>query len=123
MLPSKLRDQLGSEVVLAKSVDPCITLYRAEGWKAYCDKLDALPNTETRFVKRFLYSSAFETGVDGQGRVLLPSDLCEYAGLTKDVIVVGLGDHLELWAPERWQAENSKESGMDIAGTLIKLGF
>ncbi|MBQ0102194.1 MAG: division/cell wall cluster transcriptional repressor MraZ, partial [Firmicutes bacterium] len=70
-----------------------------------------------------LYSTAFETEVDQQGRILLPPRLCEYASLIKSVTVIGVGDHVEIWDSEIWASESSGESADDIADVLIGLGF
>lgn len=123
ILPSKLREQLGDGVVMTKSVDKCVAVYPVARWKTFTEKLDSLPDTETRQVKRFLYSAAFETTVDGQGRILIAPNLSEYASLTKSVKVIGVGDHIEIWDDALWAEENSSESTADIANVLIKLGF
>ena len=123
ILPSKLREQLGDDVVMTKSVDKCVALYPIERWNTFTSKLDSLPDIETRQVKRFLYSAAFETSVDAQGRVLVAPNLCEYASLSKSVKVIGVGDHIEIWDEELWRDENSSENTADIANVLIKLGF
>ncbi len=123
ILPSKLREQLGENVVMTKSVDKCVALYPIDRWNLFTAKLDALPDTETRQVKRFLYSAAFETAVDGQGRILVAPNLCEYASLVKSVKVIGVGDHIEIWDDQLWANENSSENTSDIANVLIKLGF
>lgn len=123
ILPSKLREQLGDGVVMTKSVDRCVALYPVERWNAFTAKLDSLPDIETRQVKRFLYSAAFETSVDGQGRILIAPNLCDYASLTKSVKVIGVGDHIEIWDDALWAEENSSENTADIANVLIKLGF
>ncbi len=122
-LPAKLRDELGESVVMTKNVDSCVSLYPLSRWQSFTAKLDSLPDIETRQVKRFLYAAAFETTVDGQGRVLIAPNLCDYAGLDKNVKVIGVGDHIELWDENRWAAENSSENTADITELLIKLGF
>lgn len=123
ILPAKLREELGENVVMTKSVDRCVSLYPVERWNAFTAKLDTLPDIETRQVKRFLYAAAFETAVDGQGRILVAPNLCDYAGLNKSVKVIGVGDHIEIWDEERWAEENSSENTADITNLLIKLGF
>ncbi|MDD6800905.1 MAG: division/cell wall cluster transcriptional repressor MraZ [Firmicutes bacterium] len=123
ILPSKLREQLGEQVVLTKSVDKCLSLYPSDAWTIFTEKLDTLPATETRKVKRFLYAAAFETQIDGQGRILLPPNLCEYAGISKNVRVAGVGDHVEIWDEALWNAELGDENASEIADTLLKLGF
>ncbi|MBE6621346.1 MAG: division/cell wall cluster transcriptional repressor MraZ [Ruminococcaceae bacterium] len=122
-LPARLRDELGENVVMTKNVDRCISLYPAERWQTFTAKLDSLPDIETRQVKRFLYSAAFETNVDGQGRLLVSPTLCAYAELDRAVKVIGVGDHIEIWDEARWNEENSSENTADITALLIKLGF
>lgn len=123
LLPSKLRSELGENVVMTKSVDRCIALYPISSWNSFTSKIDSLPDIETRQVKRFLFSAAFETSVDSQGRVLIAPNLCEYASLGKSAKVVGVGDHIEIWNEEFWEKENNSENTAEIASVLIKLGF
>ena len=122
-LPSKLRDELGERVVMTKNVDKCISLYPYDRWVAYTQRLEALPETETRMVKRFLFSAAVDTTVDGSGRILVSPILCEYAGINKSVKVIGVGDHIEIWDEERWNGELTSENTSEITDLLIKLGF
>lgn len=122
-LPSRLREELGENVVMTKNVDKCVSLYPVDRWNAFTAKLETLPETETRMVKRFLFSAAFETTVDAQGRILISPGLCEYAGLEKSVKVIGVGDHVEIWDEARWNNESSSENTADITALLIKLGF
>ncbi len=122
-LPSRLREELGETVVMTKNVDKCISLYPMDRWEDFTAKLETLPQTETRMIKRFLFSAAFETNVDGQGRVLISPTLCEYAGLTRAVKIIGVGDHIEIWDEESWISESSSENTADITNLLIKLGF
>lgn len=123
MLPAKLRKELGEDLMLAKNVDKCLSLYPRSTWDAFCAKLDAMPSIETRAVKRFLIASAFETPVDNQGRILIPQKLYDYAGMSKDVTVIGMVDHVEIWDTETWEAEIAELSGEEVANTLKNLGF
>ncbi len=122
-LPSKLRDELGEKVFMTRSVDKCVALYPEERWIEFTKKIDSLPDIETRQVKRFLLSAAFETTVDSHGRLLIHPNLCKYAGLTKGVTVIGVGDHVEIWDETLWANENDSENTADITNILIKLGF
>ncbi len=122
-LPSRLRDELGESVVMTRNLDKCISLYPLDSWNEFRAKIEALPQTETRAAKRFLFSAAFETNVDGQGRVLISPTLCEYAGLKRAVKIIGVGDHIEIWDEENWTVESNSENTAEIAELLIKLGF
>jgi len=122
-LPAKLRSELGETVILAKSVDKCIAIYSVEAWKTFTEKLDALPNIEARNIKRFIYAFATETQIDSQGRVLIPQKLKGYAGIEKNVVVIGVGDHAEIWDEDTWNGEVNSENAEEIANMMIKLGF
>lgn len=123
ILPAKLREELGADIVLTKSVDSCVSLYTRKSWLAFTEKLDALPDTETRLVKRFLYSAAFETSIDAQGRLLIPPHLCQYAGLTKNVKVIGVGNRVEIWDAAAWDQTISAVDIDQVISTMEKLGL
>lgn len=123
ILPAKLREKLGSDVVMTKSVDKCIAVYPVQSWNSFTEKLEALPDMETRKAKRFLYSAAFETSIDTHGRIQLAANLCEYALLDKNVKVIGVGDHVEIWDEKLWNSEINAEDADEVAQTLIRLGF
>lgn len=123
ILPVKLREALGDNIIMTKSVDRCIALYPSDSWAVFTDKINALPEMQSRKIKRYIYSSAVEAEPDSQGRILLPLNLRVFAGIDKNVTVVGVGDHAEIWDDELWNEEVSSGEGDDIAGQLINLGF
>jgi len=123
ILPVKLREALGDNVIMTKSVDRCIALYPSDSWAVFTDKINALPEMQSRKIKRYIYSSAVEAEPDSQGRILLPLNLRVFAGIDKNVTVVGVGDHAEIWDDELWNEEVNSGEGDDIAGQLINLGF
>ncbi len=122
-LPVKLREQLGETVVMIKSIDKCISVYPMQAWNSFTEKLEALPEIQARKVKRFIYSSAVDTQPDSQGRVLIPQNLKEYAELESSAIVIGNGDHCEIWNEALYNAEMESADTEDMAQTLIALGF
>lgn len=122
-IPAKLREELGEQIVFVRGIDSCISLYSAPRWEAFCARLDELPRTEARHVKRFLYSSAIEGKIDGQGRVILPSLLKDYAKIEKCVIILGVGDHAEIWSGELYAAFEADADTAGMEEMLIKLGF
>ena len=93
-MPAKFRDELGGRCVVAKSLDECLTIYPAgcNGRKLVVDKLDE-PSQQvirrTRKVKRHYFSSAAECDVDKQGRLTIPQELKDYAGIDKDLVTIG----------------------------------
>ena len=120
IVPSKFRDQLGDNFVVTKGADGCLTIYDEKGWTAFEETLREMPmnRKEVRQVARFFLAGAADVEVDKMGRILIPQDLREYAGLEKDVILTGLADKIEIWSKERFEAESETQ---DISDTLEKM--
>ena len=122
-LPAKMRYEFGDMVYLVKGIDPCITVYPIKAWEEFYAKLDTLPQTEARKIKRFLFASAVETPIDSQGRVLIAPELREYAQLGKNVKLIGMGNVAEIWSEEKYGSEMDSMQVDEIAAKLIELGF
>ena len=122
-VPSKLRETLGDSFVLAKSMDRCIAVYSLEMWQRYVDKLSAIPEMKARSIRRFVFSTAIDATVDSQGRVVLSQALREYAGLEKEVVIIGAGDHAEIWDSKVWQSYMGDANVDNMIDILTEYGF
>lgn len=122
-IPSKLREDLGETVVLMKGVDPCISVYSKSAWEAFEKKISEIPSIKARQATRFIYASIAEVQLDSQGRVLLPKQLCQYASLTQNAVVIGVGTHVEIWDEAAWDAFSATQYGEQIADLLMELGL
>jgi MraZ protein len=109
-IPSKYRDTLGGGVVITRGIDRCLYIYPLEEWERLALKLQQLRMTDldSRQFLIFLFAEASDCVPDRQGRVLIPSDLREYAGLDGNAIVTGSQNHLEVWSPDAYQAVKTK---------------
>ncbi len=127
IIPAKFREKLGDTFVITKGLDGCLYGYAREEWSAFEEKLGTLPitNKNSRQFTRFFLAGAAECELDKQGRILIPSVLREFAGLDKDVVLVGVASKIEIWSKERWDESNGEyETNMDdIAMNLESLGF
>ena len=114
-MPVKLREALGTKFVLTKGLDGCLFVYDLEQWRLLEAKLNSLPMTRkgARDFNRFFFGGAAEGERDKQGRVLLPVNLREFAGLDKNAVIVGVGNRAEIWDAERWNAYN-EENAEDV---------
>ena len=99
-MPAKYREELGETFVITKSVDKCLTVYTLPEWEKLKAKLDSLPATKSRQIKRFIFSNADDAHCDAQGRVLIPAKLRSKIGLTRDIVFVGLNAYIEVWDAE-----------------------
>ena len=106
-MPARYRAALADGVVLAMPVDlrPCVGVWRGEEYERYSERaLAELPPLSARLteLERFFYGSSQDAELDAAGRVIVPSFLGAHAGLEREVVIVGVGDRLELWDRVRW---------------------
>ena len=125
IVPAKFRDTLGEHFVVTKGLDGCLFVYDEKEWTLFEEKLKTLPitNKEARAFVRFFLAGAAEVETDKQGRILLPSVLREYAGLEKDVVLIGAGGRVEIWSKERWDGTAQFDDVNEIAEHMLNLGF
>ena len=122
--PVKLREELGASCISSKTIGAeCIKVYAAEDWAELVSKIKNMPQTKTAAIQRFLFGSAFEIEPDKQGRVLIPAPLREYAGLTQDIVIVGLEGYAEIWDKTKWDALNAAQDTEDLAAIAMELGL
>jgi len=105
-LPKKLRKHIrGDEVVLSKGFEKCVFIYDREDWVNLAQKRVESPRGEasTEALERYLYTSATESPIDSQGRLVIPANLLDYAEIDKETAVLGVGDHIEVWDRQNWE--------------------
>lgn len=124
-LPVKFRKELGKKLVITKGFEKCLVVYPLGEWKRVVKRLEELPSSKSsaRSLARIFLSGAVEVELDSLGRALIPEYLVEYAGLKKEVVVIGLGNRIELWSPERWEEyrKQTEQKVEEIAEGLEEL--
>lgn len=126
IVPSKVRNELGEKFIVTRGLDNCIFIYPETEWNAIIKKYKELPNVkEARNFMRFFLSGASECELDKQGRVKLPTPLINYANLTKDCIIIGVNDRLEIWDKDNFEKfiEDNESSFSDMADNLFGGGL
>ena len=122
-IPTKLRDELGGTLHVTIGQDHCLSVYSDESWAALMARLKELSYNEVKKL-RALFAYAADCEPDSQGRILIPAKLREYAGLTKEVVVVGSFDRAEIWSAERWAAiENEAFSSGALEQAMAEMGL
>ncbi|MCI9079121.1 MAG: division/cell wall cluster transcriptional repressor MraZ [Lachnospiraceae bacterium] len=110
IIPAKYRENLGSTFVITLGLDGCLFLYPLQEWQSFVDKLQSLPsNQKTRKLQRQFLSKAMEVTPDKQGRILIPSILRDKAGLSKDIIFIGMMNRVEVWDKARLEEEDEED--------------
>jgi len=125
IVPSKYRDKLGNEFVVTRGIDDCLFVYAQDEWEKVMNKLGEIrmTNTKAREFTRYLVGGATEVETDSQGRILVPAFLRDHARLTKEVVLVGMGNHVEIWAKEKYEDIMSSTNIKELAEELDEMGI
>lgn len=125
IMPAKLRDDIGEKFIITKGLDGCLFAFSTAEWKKFEEKLSTLPisNKDARAFSRFFFAGAMDCEIDKQGRFLISSNLREFAGLTKDVVIIGMNSRVEIWSKEKWNECDENISADEIAEKMEMLGI
>lgn len=121
-IPSKVRDELGTNFIVTRGLDGCLYIYSESEWQNVIAKYKELPNIkDARNFMRFFLSGAINGEFDKQGRVKLSLPLIKYAKLKKECVIIGVNDHLEVWDKESWDTllEANVDDFTEIADKLF----
>jgi len=123
-VPARFRAELSGGVVLAKGLERCVAVWTPAAYDEYtAAALQGLHplSKEAQKLRRFFSANSLDTELDAAGRVMVPSFLLEHAGLSKDVVVTGAGDALEIWDRSTWSTYNDALSS-DVDEITASLG-
>lgn len=129
LFPSKLRSEInGNVLIVTKAIDNCLWLYTPDEWKVLSDKImeSSSPfDPKSKLVVRHLIAPAQEIEFDKSGRLSIPQSLREYAGLSKDCVILGISRYMELWSAEKYGEYNElNEAALaDAAASLTEIHF
>ena len=127
LIPSKIRSEIdGAGLVVTRGVDPCLWLFPTEEWKRIAGNLmdsTSLFQSRARMLQRRIIAPAQDTEFDRTGRINIPSSLREYAGLSKECIVLGIESYLEIWDEVAYRAywEENEAEFQEAAEELGKI--
>lgn len=122
-IPVVFRQKLGTSLILAKWYENCLVLVGNDSWNALLTRLTGgqqMVVTPIRDTEHFIFASAYEVTADEQGRIVLPDRLVSYAGLGDSIYFLGIGDRVEIWNKEVWEAKEA-EVARDAAGYIEQL--
>jgi MraZ protein len=122
-LPARFRPELEGGLVICKGQDRCLFVFSVTEFARFTEALRNAPVTDRRVrdYGRVLFASASNETPDSQGRITVPAQLRQYAGLTKDCVVIGANTRIEVWDAGAWQAylEQTEQSFADIAEEVL----
>ncbi len=109
-VPSKFREELGEEFYITRKFDAYLSIYTAEDWEAYVDKISKLPEADADEFQDFILGAAQKCVPDASGRIILDERLLKHAKINKNIAFVGSGRQIRVWAEEVW---NEREQNRD----------
>ncbi len=121
--PTKLRETLGDRFYITKGLDGCLFVYSPEGFEELSQKIKQVPLSKGRELQRFFMAGACEVEADKQGRILVQQQLREYAGLEKDIVVIGASTRAEIWDKEKWDRFNEDFTSNKLEEAMEGIDF
>jgi MraZ protein len=125
-IPAKFRAILKKGAIVTRGLDNCLFLYTRPEWQVLVKKISQLPLSQqkSRAFSRLMLAGAMDVDIDGQGRILIPEYLRQFAGLSKTTVVAGLYNRLEIWDKGAWEKykESTEKESAQIAEELVGLG-
>ncbi len=124
-MPAKFREILGEQFVVTRGFDGCLFVFSEDGWENFEEKLQALPmdKPEARMLSRFFLAGAIDAEVDKQGRILIPANLLTHSKITKEAVVAGVGNRVEIWSKDEWEKASTFDDINSIAAKMSEYGL
>ncbi|MBE6589220.1 MAG: division/cell wall cluster transcriptional repressor MraZ [Ruminococcaceae bacterium] len=123
-IPAKLREELGETFVVSKDIrEHCLKIYSLSEWEHYIAPLKEQKRKLSEKIMRFLHASLVQVTPDSQGRIVLPAELCAYAEIEKNAVVVGCGDYAEIWAETAYDRLKGEVDLEEMIDELEELGL
>jgi MraZ protein len=123
-VPAKFRPAFSGGVVLAKALEPCVAIWAPDAFESWTESFLSELNPvsrERRALARYFAGNSWDAELDSAGRVTLNAPLLEHAGISKEVVVIGNLDHLEVWDRGRWK-QHQESLDSEIVGIAESLG-
>ena len=119
-VPAKYREELGETFVVSQSIrGNYLKIYSHAEWEKYIAPIKLLPRKTSEEVLRFLIGNSIEVSPDGQGRIILPNSMLQFASITKGTVIIGCGDYAEIWAEESYD-NNQAEQDMEALRSALE---
>ncbi len=119
-IPSKFRSSLGETFIVAVGDEKCVNIYPLSEWDAFMERVNSVPTEDRAMIMRYIQRSSAECDLDSQGRVVIPPQIREYAGLTREIVVVGVHKKVEVWSLDNWSEYTEQSFDMDKISDIMK---
>ena len=123
-IPAKFREELGETFYITRKVmEKCLAIYSEAEWQKFSEKIYTLPDSKVGKIKQFIFSKTAQVTADSHGRILIPANLLAYAEIDKNTVIAGIGDHVQVWNEETWDAKESEIDLHEMEDLFCQLGL
>ena len=123
IIPAQMRRELGDVCYVVRGSDKCLFVYSEAGWEKFCAQFEGVRLSDSSAL-RYIFANSATCELDAQGRILVPTELRKYAGIDKDVTIIGLPGRAELWDSEEYEkAEQAVFAEKSMAQLYKELGL
>lgn len=122
-IPAKYRDELGSEFYITRKFEPYLSVYTKDDWDKYVETISSLPESDAAELKEFLLGAAQKCVPDSSGRIILEANLIDHAQIQKNIVFVGAGNQINIWAEEIWSEREKNRDRERIRSIMSKYGL
>lgn len=122
-IPAKYREELGNTFYITRSLESCLTIYTEEEWAIFIQNLDRLPRTTGAAAREYFFSAAQKCIPDASGRIILDETLIGHSKIQKNVVFVGAGKLLNVWAEDLWKEREENRNTAELSDLLLQHGL
>lgn len=122
-IPSKYREDLGETFYITRKFDTYLSIYTAEDWDAYIEKIEKLPESIGAEIQDFILGGAQKCTLDSNGRIIIEDRLLKHAKIDKNVVFVGAGKQIRVWAEELWEEREAVRDFAKMREVLYEYGL
>ncbi|MBO5789073.1 MAG: division/cell wall cluster transcriptional repressor MraZ [Clostridia bacterium] len=123
-IPAKLREELGDHFYITRKMNKtCLAVYSVAEMDHICDQINQFPDSEVSEIKEFLFSKTIYATPDSNGRIVLPQNILDYAKIERNAVIIGAGNHLQIWAEHLWAEQEAQRDMAAIRTKLASLGL
>jgi MraZ protein len=121
-VPTRHRDALGAALTITKHPHGCLMVFPRDAWQTFSGRIATLP-MQAQWWKRIFLGNAMDVEVDGTGRVLVSPELRAAAGISKEVVLLGMGAYLELWDAQAYAAQEAEAMKAEMPDVFKDFSF